>query len=566
MTTTFFQPVKLPGGSPPEWTGSESERSSVHLRRRTETGARPLAMSRGRSESSGLRGVGSYARGRSMSLPADDVPIESTDELLIDIDTPVSKCMIYTTTVLERTNSVKSDSSRTGDEDRNPVQHRNTTIDDTLPRPVLPDRLSRLEGPKNLTSNRSRGFSVAGRDSGYVRHGNSPARNGDTSLRLPAKSTALLNFPRNTRRAVGATVGSSLGQTLVNSTPEPSMTPSLSFDGSNGSKKLVMDELTQSEGGRDRVSLFDFAKKHDSSSKKPNPVAVALEKMCTKDKDAVPNSPAKKDKSSKKWWELSNKHHKHQPPPSMEKKQVSVALAAPDLSAVPKKSILVATPPTPTRLTTQTFDDNDDDDDDNHSIFSSLRNVDLVSSYIRESATKDAAMEEDIAKALDDAESDVVDEPIVDEPLVASPVTPPPVPAAAPGLLRPPPKKARGNANMVAFLGGYKQTQGPRGMLKLGVASDIASRAKNIRKRTAETALQRQLAEAKARIPLEFADMSGVVVKEHKRNTTRSVTWPSEESALEDIYVFEVVEPEPDDASSSSSRDADDEPHTLVDL
>ncbi|KDO15772.1 hypothetical protein SPRG_18687 [Saprolegnia parasitica CBS 223.65] len=175
-------------------------------------------------------------------------------------------------------------------------------------------------------------------------------------------------------------------------------------------------------------------------------------------------------------------------------------------------------------------------------------------------------MEEDIAKALDDAESDestpttTVESPVVESPAVKSP---PLIPAAAPGLLRPPPKKARGNANMVAFLGGYKQTQGPRGMLKLGVASDIASRAKNIRKRTAETALQRQLAEAKARIPLEFADMSGVVVKEHKRNTTRSVTWPSDESALEDIYVFEVVEPEPDDASSSSN---DDEPHTLVDL
>ncbi|KDO26405.1 hypothetical protein SPRG_22218 [Saprolegnia parasitica CBS 223.65] len=558
MTTTFFQPVKLPGGSPPEWTGSESgtsmtmmapgsscgaaalERSSVHMRRRTETGARPLAMSRGRSESSGLRGIGSYTRGRSMSLPVDDVPSESTDELLIDIDTPVSKCMIYTTHVLERTNSATSDSSPTGDEEyaprptetwldevmnsRNPVQHRSTTtVDDA--RPVLHDRLSQLAGPKNLTSNRSRGLSVAGHDPGYVRHGNSPARNGDTSLRLTGKSTALLNFPRNTRRAVGATVGSSLGQTLANSTPEPSMTPSLSFDGSSMQKKLALDEPSQADGCR--VSLFDFAKKHES--KKPNPVAVALEKMCTK--DATLNSPAKKDKASKKWWELSNKHQKQQAPLSMEKK-----LAAPDLSAVPKKSILVATPPTPTRLTTQTFDDNDEDDE-NHSIFSSLRNVDLVSSYIRESATKDAAMEEDIAKALDDAESDestpttTVESPVVESPAVKSP---PLIPAAAPGLLRPPPKKA-----------------------------PTLRRAPRHRKRTAETALQRQLAEAKARIPLEFADMSGVVVKEHKRNTTRSVTWPSEESALEDIYVFEVVEPEPDDASSSSN---DDEPHTLVDL
>ncbi|OQR90512.1 hypothetical protein ACHHYP_05460 [Achlya hypogyna] len=555
MTTAFAQPVKLPGA---EWTGSESERSSTHVRRRAESTARPPNLTRVRSDGGSLRGLVGFTRGRSMSLPVDDIPVDSSDELLIDIDTPVSKCMIYTTQVLDRTHSSGEDHNSDGDDEyaprptetwldevlnsKNPVTHRSTA---TLEAPLsVNERVAIVGGPKNLTSNRSRGLSLAGRDMA-PRHGISPARvgGGDTSLRLNAKSTALLNFPRNTRRAVGATVGSSLGQTLVNSTPEPSMTPSLSFDGSSVQKKVALDEMSASDNsGSTRTSLFDFgAKKTASEPKKPNPVAVALEKICAKEKSDVPSSPAKKDKGGKKWWELS----KHKGPPE-EKKPPT--LSEPDPAAVPKKSILVATPPTPTCLTPQSFDDFDDDvEEEDHSIFSSLRNVDLVSSYVRDSASKDADMEADAAKAVESSDED-------DE----SPPEPTPTPAAAlpPAVLKPMPKAARGNANMVAFLGGYKQSQGTRGMLKLGVASDIASRAKNIRKRTAETALQRKLAEAKARIPAEWQDMSGVVLKD-KRNKSRRVVFLPDE-ALEDIYVFEVVDPEPE---------ADDDGrHTLVDL
>jgi len=188
----------------------------------------------------------------------------------------------------------------------------------------------------------------------------------------------------------------------------------------------------------------------------------------------------------------------------------------------------VATLPTPTCLTSHSFEDFNDDDDlsQDNSIFSSLRNVDLVSSYLRDSASKDADLQADAAKApaLDDPADDEASADEQDGAVAAPPVPVAPAPAPA-SILRVPPSrpatKRGGNANMVAFLGGYKQTQA-RGLLKLGVASDIASRAKNIRKRTAETALQRKLAEAKMRIPAEFQDMAGVVGLE-KRNKTRTV-------------------------------------------
>ncbi|OQR99606.1 hypothetical protein THRCLA_06446 [Thraustotheca clavata] len=562
MTTTFFQPLNVPPTSSMDW--SESERSGLS-RRRSGTTAQP-------TDDTGLRGLPSFGRTRSLSLP-EELPVEETEDFTIDIDTPVSKCIVYTTQVLERMNSsermVQNDEENTSDEDATPrptetwleeVLSSQSSAQDTssetetqaapLPRPLaIHEPLSILHGPKNLTSNRTRGSSVASYDGNYMRPRPSSVRagGGDTSVKLHTKSSALLNFPRNTRR-FGASIGSSLGQTLVNSTPEPSMTPSLSFDGSSSmQKKMAFEDSTDSTSNT-RVSMFDFGsrKSHSNEPKKPNPVAIAFEKIC----HSTPSSPARKEKSSKKWWDISNKQS-----PRQEKKMP--LLSQPNHQAIPKKSILVATPPTPTRVSPPTIDDTDDDIEQDTSIFSSLRNVDLVSSFIRDSKTKDESVEEDIAKALEEDKAPEEEE--------VAPVTPCPVASAAPSILKPPTKRpmARGNANMVAFLGGYKQTQNYRGTLKLGVASDIASRAKNIRKRTAETALQRQLTEARSRIPPEFQDMSGVIVKE-KRNKDRSVHFASDD-ALEDIYVFEVIEPE-DSSDDCNHGSEDEEHHVLVDL
>jgi len=136
----------------------------------------------------------------------------------------------------------------------------------------------------------------------------------------------------------------------------------------------------------------------------------------------------------------------------------------------------VATLPTPTCLTSHSFEDFNDDDDlsQDNSIFSSLRSVDLVSSYLRDSASKDADLQADAAKApaLDDPADDEASADEQDGAVAAPPVPVAPAPAPA-SILRVPPSrpatKRGGNANMVAFLGGYKQTQA-RGLLKLGVA------------------------------------------------------------------------------------------------
>ncbi|ETW04402.1 hypothetical protein, variant [Aphanomyces invadans] len=153
------------------------------------------------------------------------------------------------------------------------------------------------------------------------------------------------------------------------------------------------------------------------------------------------------------------------------------------VSPIPKSE---APPPEPPNTTTDLADGEEELDE---SIFSSLRNVDLVSSRAPESArTRELK------------------------------------------------QKATVNKNVVAFLGGYKGQNSASHRIK--VTGDILSRAKSIRKRAAEGQLSRKLHDARMRIPEEFQRSMDADLP--RKGHRKRIRFPDDVDQLEIIYVFDV--------------------------
>ncbi|RHZ01308.1 hypothetical protein DYB35_012415 [Aphanomyces astaci] len=324
-------------------------------------------------------------------------------------------------------------------------------------------------------------------------------------------SSGLLGFRRTTRRGsvTSSQEGSSLGQTLVDSSY--TLPPKKSIPLASGNATPPSKGTTTA--ARSFQTVADVPRTR-------RPPASSASVPSSPPKLAVPSTTSTSSKLCKITPPPIRSSTAAVPPPPMassylpgNNNRVNMT-THPDRPRKPVTSILkvapveVATPPMPPPPTPADLADDVDE-----SIFSSLRNVDLVSSRAPESArTREFK------------------------------------------------QKAAVNKNVVAFLGGYKGQSSTSHRLK--VTSDIISRAKNIRKRAAEGQLSRKLQEARMRIPDEFQRSMDTDLP--RKAHTKRIQFPDDMSKLEDIYVFDAEDDSSDDDEQDIIGRAEDQVAALV--
>ncbi|KAG9404472.1 hypothetical protein AC1031_004679 [Aphanomyces cochlioides] len=447
MSTIFFRPMRM--STTDASLGSPDEDLAVESRRKSFVDPPLLTPSR----SSSLRG---FSRRRSLSSAAlpPKMPVEDAEvkEFEIDIDTPVSMCMRWQDILdsVDESTPTSSSSSETLTDDMEVVEFRHT-------------------------------FAQA------------------NSMKLRVNpNNGLLGFRKTAARRGTYVPEGSIGQTLVDSAfvlpPKKPDVPKASRLASPDNTTLTGDKKSPSKLA---AKLIDLRKKTDVPEEQPSTVSKEQE------------LPAK---------ELTS-ITKEQPsvvtePPAVAKEQPPVAKTAKPTTLILKAHIESPKPvsppveklPDPTPAASEAEVDIDEDD----SIFSSLRNVDLVSSHAPESArTRET-------------------------------------------------KKQEVNKNVMAFLGGYKQQPN-----RIKMTGDMLNRAKNIRKRTAEGQLGRKLQDARMRIPQEFQNMSGILPR---KTHAKRIRFPDDKSELEHIYIFEVesdVEDDDDNRQPTPSSSQESHPNDV---
>ncbi|KAF0682398.1 Aste57867_25486 [Aphanomyces stellatus] len=442
MATIFFKPMRMPPTAAPV-SPKKVPSPAIDTNDRCSVVDKTPPPPSTPSRTSILRG---FSRGRSMSSPSagnslTDDEDDDVPEFEIDIDTPVSMCMNWKEML---------------------------KTDDTT---------------SNASDAAAKADEAVAPPKEEFRH--TYAKANAMKLRVNPKN-GLLGFRKTTSRRAHPDYISTLAQTLEDSAayvlPTTAFVDPPSATMSLPAKFIVPPSATMS------LPLT-------SSSAKPRDLFKPAS-WCKQRSDVSPS----RSKSN-------SPERPQSPPPPMTTTPVKTPKPLVSVLKVkidpPKSASATPAPPAPPLPPVDADADIDIDQDD--SIFSSLRNVDLVSSHAPESTR------------------------VREQQKAAVHV----------------------NKNVVAFLGGFKSASG--GAHRVKVSGDILNRAKNIRKRTAEGQLSRKLKDARNRIPAEFRDIDGNLPR---KIGSKKLRFPDEKSRLELIYVFDVIES--DDDEDAAADDADD--------